>query len=313
MKLRTGFMGSPEFAVPSLVAVHRTTELQLVVTQPDRPAGRGRRLTPPPVKREAERLGLAVEQPTRMRDGTLAAKLRELELDLIVVVAFGRILPQDILDVPRHGCVNVHASILPRWRGAAPIQRAVLAGDAETGVSIMQMEAGLDTGPVYHVARTPIGAVETSGELFARLAQLGAEALADFLQAFPEVPPPAPQDDALATHAPPLTKDEGRVTWERTVADVVNHVRGMDPWPGAFSPRGDDRIKLFGVRPSGLALPSGATAGQVVGLDGDALAVAVLDGVVAIAEVQPPGKRRMPAGAYVRGQPFAAGERLDDT
>src|SRR5690606_31487710 len=193
-RLRAVFMGSPEFAVPSLEAVARTCDLLLAVTQPDKPAGRGRKLMPPAVKEAAIRLGVPVSQPVKVRDGTLAAALRELAPDVIVVTAYGRILPRAILEVPRHGCINVHASLLPRWRGAAPIQRAVLAGDAETGVAIMQMEEGLDTGPVFRAASTPIGAEETSGELFARLADLGGMLLEEFLREFPQVPPPTPQD-----------------------------------------------------------------------------------------------------------------------
>ncbi|MCY1012175.1 methionyl-tRNA formyltransferase [Nannocystis pusilla] len=208
-RLRAVFMGSPDFAVPSLEAVARTCELVLAVTQPDKPAGRGRKLMPPAVKEAALRLGVPVSQPVKVRDGTLAAQLQALTPDVIVVTAYGRILPRAILEVPRHGCINVHASLLPRWRGAAPIQRAVLAGDRETGVAIMQMEEGLDTGPVFRAARTPIDPEETSGELFLRLATLGGDLLAAFLGEFPDVPPPTPQDPSLATLAPILRKEEG--------------------------------------------------------------------------------------------------------
>jgi methionyl-tRNA formyltransferase len=245
-----------------------------------------------------------------MRDGTLAQALTEHDLDLIVVVAFGRILPQDLLDVPRHGCINVHASLLPRWRGAAPVQRAIQAGDTETGVAIMRMEAGMDTGPVYRTVRTPIGSSETSGQLFERLSTMGADALEDFLVAFPDVPPPTPQDDAQATLAPLLRKEEGEVSWHKTVRDVVNHVRAMDPWPGAFTERRGESIKLFGAAASGTPMPRGAVPGEVVSAEPGAIQVACLDGLISVAEVQPAGKRRMRAVDYVRGRPFTRGECL---
>ncbi len=304
-------MGSPAFAVPSLRAVARSCDLRVVVCQPDRPAGRGLGLVPPAVKLAAVEYGVPIEQPVKMKDGTLAASLREHALDVIVVVAFGRILPPDILALPRLGCINVHASILPRWRGAAPIQRAVLAGDRETGIAIMQMDPGLDTGPVFTTVTTPIGPTETSGELFERLADLGGDALATFLSAFPDVPPAQPQDHALATHAPPLRKEEGIVDWQRPAARVVDHVRGMDPWPGAVTSRGGAPLKLFGARVHERER-SGHAPGTVLGLADGGLVVACLDAAITIAEVQPPGKRRMPAAAYVAGKPFASDERLGE-
>jgi methionyl-tRNA formyltransferase len=313
MSLRAAFMGSPDFAVPSLNAVYRACDLQLVICQPDKPAGRGRRLKPPAVKEAAQSLGVDVLQPHKLKDGSVAATLRDLDLDVVVVTAFGRILPLEVLQVPRHGCINVHASILPRWRGAAPIQRAVLAGDRETGVSIMQMAVGLDTGPVYEIATTPIGPEETSGQLFERLADLGGRTLERFLLAFPDVPPPVPQDEARATHAPPLRKEEGVVDWARPAARVVDHVRGMDPWPAATTWRGEIALKLFGARAvarSHLPGNDSPLPGTVVDVDGTGMYVACLDGPVCIREVQPAGGRRMPAKAYAAGKPFVAGERL---
>jgi methionyl-tRNA formyltransferase len=310
MSLRVAFMGSPEFAVPSLRATHRACDLRVVVSQPDRPAGRGQRLSPPAVKTEAEQLGVPVLQPRKMRDGTLAQTLKERDLDLVVVVAFGRILPQDLLDVPRHGCINVHASLLPRWRGAAPVQRAIQAGDTETGVAIMRMEAGMDTGPVYRTVRTPIDSDETSGQLLERLSTMGADALEDFLLAFPHVPDPTAQDDAQATLAPLLRKEEGEVSWHKTVRDIVNHVRAMDPWPGAFTERQGARIKLFGATAARTPLPRGAVPGEVVSTQGDEIQVACLDALVSVAEIQPAGKRRMRAMDYVRGSAFTRGECL---
>jgi methionyl-tRNA formyltransferase len=244
-----------------------------------------------------------------MKDGRLAARLGELDLDVVVVVAFGRILPPDVLAVPRHGCINVHASRLPRWRGAAPIQRAVLAGDRQTAVALMKMDEGLDTGPVYRMVDTPIGPLETSGELFERLAVLGAEALDDFLAAFPEVPPPRPQSSEGITHAAMLRKQEGRVAWERSVRALVDHVRGMDPWPAAHVERDGEPLRLFAARPSthprGDHLP-----GTVVAVDDEGLHVAALDGVVCIGQVQPAGGRRMPATAWAAGRRIRPGTAL---
>jgi methionyl-tRNA formyltransferase len=302
-------MGSPPFSVPSLRAVKDACELRVVVCQPDRPAGRGRKLTPPAVKLAAEALGVPILQPRKMKDGTLAAALREHDLDVIVVTAFGRILPVEILELPRHGCINVHASILPRWRGAAPIQRAVLAGDTETGVAIMRMEEGLDTGPVFTTTTTPIAPTQTSGELFERLAEIGGEALAAFLAAFPDVPPPVPQGTDGVTHAPPLRKEEGVVDWERSAKVVVDHIRGMDPWPAAVTRREGTPLKLFGAVVSSVPC-GGAVPGQVLEHAGEGIVVACLGSAVTVHEVQPAGKRRMPARAYAAGKPFRTGERL---
>lgn len=307
LTLRAAFMGSPDFAVSSLHAVAAVCDLRVVVCQPDRPAGRGRKLRPPAVKVAAEPLGLPIIQPTKMKDGTLRDALSEHDLDLIVVTAFGRILPKDILDLPRLGCINVHASLLPRWRGAAPIQRAVLAGDPTTGVAIMRMEEGLDTGPVYRIVETPIEAHETSGLLFERLAVLGGEVLRDTLEGFGSLGEPTAQDDALTTHAAMLSKAEGQVDWSQPAQRVVDHVRGMDPWPCAFTARGDLVMKLYGASLSDLQPQE---PGTVLGVDERGLHVACGTGAICLAELQPAGKKRMPAQAYAAGRAFADGERL---
>jgi len=309
-KLRVAFMGSPDFAVPSLLATAETCELILVASQPDRPAGRGRKLSPPAVKVAAGELGIPVIQPRKLRDGKVAAKLRALELDLIIVTAYGRILPPAILEAPRHGCINVHASLLPRWRGAAPIQRSILAGDRETGVAIMRMEEGLDTGAVYRMISTPIGEGETSGALFERLSKLGGDALATFLREFPEVDAAIPQDEAQMTLAPMLRKEEGVTEWDRPPQQVAAHICGMDPWPGATCMRGEDRLKLFGGLLSDVERPAQAVPGSVLAVDRRGLHVACAQGAVLIKELQPPGKRRMPAKAYASGKRFAPLERL---
>jgi methionyl-tRNA formyltransferase len=311
-RLRAVFMGSPAFAVPSLDAVHRRCDLVAVVTQPDRPSGRGRKLKPPAVKVEAEALGVPVLQPTKVRQGRLRALLEPYAPELIVVTAYGRILGADVLELPEHGCVNVHASLLPRWRGAAPIQRAVLAGDAQTGVAIMRMDIGCDTGPVFRMQATPIGAEETSGELFERLAVLGGVLLDEFLQAFPRVPPPREQSEleGEVVHAAKLEKAEGEIDWGRSAVEVVNHVRGMDPWPAAFSFHGGALIKLYGAGSSAWSRPEGVAAGTVLGVDDDGVHVCCADAVVRIRELQAPGKRRMSAREYAAGHGFAEHQRL---
>lgn len=311
-KLRAVFMGSPEFAVPSLEAVHHRCELLAVVSQPDRPAGRGQKLTPPPVKRAAEALGVPVLQPTKVRNGALRSLLEPYAPELIIVTAYGRILGADVLELPRYGCINVHASLLPRWRGAAPIQRAILAGDRETGVAIMRMDIGCDTGPVYRMRATAIGPEETSGQLFERLAVLGGEVLDEFLAEFPDVPPPRDQSElpGEVVHAAKLDKAEGVVDWSRTATQVIDHVRGMDPWPAATTTREGVVIKLYAAGPSEVARPGDAGPGVVVAVDEAGMHVCCGDGVVRIGELQVPGKRRMPARDYAVGRPFGPGERL---
>lgn len=311
-RLRAGFMGSPEFAVASLEAVGSACDLRVVVTQPDRPAGRGRKLVAPAVKVAAEKLGVPVLQPVKVRDGTLLAQLKEHALDVIVVAAYGRILPREILELPPLGCINVHASLLPRWRGAAPIQRAVLAGDPETGVTIMQMAEGLDTGAIHRMRSTPIEPRETSGQLFERLAKIGAELLGEFMRALPSVPPPTPQDESQATLAPMLAKQEGATAWARPATRVIDHIRGMDPWPGAFTGRGGAVLKLFTAGPSRRTRPADAVAGQVLGVDSDGMHVACGEEVVCVDELQIVGGKRMPAVVYALGRPFAVGEVLAD-
>ncbi len=311
-RLRAGFMGSPEFAVASLEAVGSACDLRVVVTQPDRPAGRGRKLVAPAVKVAAEQLGVPVLQPVKVRDGTLLAQLKEHALDVIVVAAYGRILPREILELPPLGCINVHASLLPRWRGAAPIQRAVLAGDPETGVTIMQMAEGLDTGAIHRMRSTPIEPRETSGQLFERLAKIGAELLGEFMRALPSVPPPTPQDEAQATLAPMLAKQEGVTAWARPAVRVIDHIRGMDPWPGAFTGRGGAVLKLFTAGPSQRTRPADAVAGQVLGVDSEGMHVACGEGVVCVDELQIVGGKRMPSVVYALGRPFAVGEVLAD-
>src|SRR6185437_5669609 len=251
--MRIVFFGTPEFAVPSLRALLRERyEVVGVVTQPDRPQGRSRStLVAPPVKAEAVAAQLPVLQPARPLGDVFLAGLRRLEPDLAVVVAYGHILRSEVLTLPRLGMINVHASLLPRWRGAAPIQHAILAGETETGVSIMQMDAGLDSGPVLHRVATPIGPEETAGALADRLAELGATALVDALSLLTGgFARPAPQDPAGVTLAPKIDRDSARLEWRRDAASLARQVRAFDPAPGAWTTLGQDPLKLFGAVPT---------------------------------------------------------------
>jgi methionyl-tRNA formyltransferase len=297
MKLRTVFFGSPAFAVPCLRAVAAETELLAVVSQPDRPAGRGQAPTPPAVKQAAAAMGVPVLQPEKVRTPETAAALAAFGADLFVVVAYGRILPQALLDLPRLGPYNVHASVLPGLRGAAPIQWAIIRGEAVTGVSIMRMEAGLDTGPVAAVRTLPIADDDTTGTLSEKLSRLGAELLVATL---PAIAAGAvvlrAQDDASATLAPPLTKADGVLRWGQPARLVSAQARGVDPWPGAATLLAGESLKLFGARVVPAA--GGGQPGAVRAIGGEGLVVACggSESAVAFAELQFPGKRRMVAG-----------------
>lgn len=308
--MRLVFFGSPDFAVPSLAAVVRRHDVALVVAQPDRPAGRGQKLQAPAVKEWASAHGLDVVQPQRLKgeDGeAFLARVRALSPDAFVVAAYGKILPQALLDVPRLGPFNVHGSLLPRYRGAAPIQWAVINGDAETGVTIMKMEAGLDTGPIVSVRATPIGATETAGQLFERLAHLGAELLVDTL---PEVEAGrarfVPQADEQATLAPMLKKEDGHLDFHQPATKVSARARGVDPWPGAFALLSGEPVKLFGPRVE----PGAGAPGQVIVADKRGVHVACGEGAVSFAELQMPGRKRLPAEAIVAGRGLSVGLQL---
>jgi methionyl-tRNA formyltransferase len=306
---RAVFFGSPAFAVPFLEAVASATELVAVVSQPDRPSGRGKQLTEPAVKVSALRLGVPVLQPERVRTPEVEAALRAFEAELFVVVAYGRILPQALLDLPRRGCWNVHGSLLPRLRGAAPIQWAIIRGDSKTGVAIMRMEAGLDTGPVAAVREVPIAADDTTGTLAEKLAAVGAPLLLETLPTIVDgTVRLTPQDDAAATMAPPLKKEDGRLRFDVPAREVSARARGVDPWPGAAALLDGEMLRLFGPRL--LPGPAGGTAGEVLGVRPEGLAVACADAPIAFAELQLPGRRRLPAAALVAGHPMPPGTRL---
>ena len=305
--MRIVFMGTPDFAVPCLQRLLEDGhEVPAVFTQPDKPVGRHAVLTPPPVKQLALSHGIPVYQPTKMRDGTVAALLRELAPDCLVVVAYGRILPQEILDVPPRGCVNIHGSLLPRYRGAAPIQWSVIRGETVTGVTSMFMDAGMDTGDIIDTLTTPIGENETAGELFERLAPLGARLLSATLAAIADgTVTRRPQNDAEATIAPMLEKAMGRLDLTRPAQELHNQVRGMNPWPGAFCTAGGKTLKIHETR---VAAGSGAPGTL---LCADPVTVACGEGALQLVTVQPEGKPRMAAEAWLRGARLPQGARLE--
>jgi methionyl-tRNA formyltransferase len=306
--MRIIFFGTPDFADASLRALLRAGhDVVGVVTQPDRPQGRSRSaLVPPPVKLSAVDAGVPVLQPERPVGDLFVAALRRLEPDLGVVVAYGHILRPEVLALPRLGLVNVHASLLPKLRGAAPIQWAIANGDAETGVSIMCMDAGMDSGPVYLRVPTPVAADDTGGSLTARLAELGTQALLETLndlvrgQAAPE-----PQDAAHATFAPKVTRETARIDWTQDAASVARRIRAFDPVPGAWTTLDGTDMKLFGARTT----PASGAAGTVLDA-GERLVIAAASGAVDIAEVQPAGRRRMPVAQWARGRGVEPGRRL---
>lgn len=310
MTFRALFFGSPTFAVPSLDALHALAEVVGVVCQPDKPAGRGLTLTPPAVKVRATELGLPVVQPTKLRTGEFGAWVREQAVDVALVVAYGRILPKDVLDGPRLGCVNVHASLLPKYRGAAPITWAVVHGESESGVTLMKLDEGMDTGPTFARTATPVGPDETAGELSERLARIGADAVSRWLSAYVAGECHLePQDAALATTAPMLEKDHGRIEWSKTARQVHNHVRGMSPWPGAFTSARGKTLKVRATRVvNGTA--EGAAPGQVVVADKSRVMVACGEACVELVTVQPEGKRAITGPEWVMGRGVAEGDVL---
>ncbi|HEY4239899.1 MAG TPA: methionyl-tRNA formyltransferase [Kofleriaceae bacterium] len=307
--MRVVFMGSPDFAVPCLEALHRAHEVALVVSQPDKPAGRGAQLAQPAVKQAALALGLPVIQPRSARTGELAEAMAKSGAELAVVVAYGKILPPAVLGALPRGCINVHASLLPRWRGAAPIQWSVIAGDAETGVAIMQLDEGMDTGPVYLMRTTPIGADETSGELFARLAPMGAAALLEGIDAI-AAGARATAQVGEPTHARMLEKTDGVIDFARPAADVAARIRGVDPWPGAQAQLRGAPVKIFRAHTVTVPAPSSATPGAILSLSRDGAVVACGGGAVLVREVQVAGKKRMPWDALAVGRGVAVGDVL---
>lgn len=299
--MRLAFMGSPAFALPALRALHAAHEVVAVYCQPARPAGRGQQVTPCPVHAEAMQLGLQVRTPARLRgDAGALADFVALDLDVCVVAAYGLILPQAFLDAPARGCLNIHASLLPRWRGAGPIQAAVLAGDHESGITIMQMEAGLDTGPMLLRGAVPIGATTTAATLHDVLADLGGRLILDVVEG-DFAPEPQPADGI--TYAPKLTRADGRLDWSRPAVELDRQVRGLVPWPGAFTELGAETLKVLEAR-----LEEGAgVAGLAID---DRLSIACGTGALRLLRVQRPGRGPMAADAMLRGLAVPSGTRV---
>jgi methionyl-tRNA formyltransferase len=298
MKARVIFMGSPEFALPTLRALAKSYRVAGVVTQPDRPAGRGRTLAPPPVKILAEQLGLPVIQPSRLKEPGAVEQLLAWQPDLIVVAAFGQILRPAVLDLPPFGCINVHGSLLPRWRGAAPIQAAILAGDVETGITIMRMDPGVDTGGILSQRTIPILPEDTAGSLGERLAFLGAELLIDTLPVYLRGELlPQPQEDALATYAPLLKKEDGRLDFSQGAEELARRVRAFNPWPGAYTFWQGQMLKVHRAHTADTASPGSGKTSMVEGLP----AVGTVQGLLVLDEVQPAGKKPMNGEVFLRG------------
>ena len=330
------FMGTPDFAVPALAKLlEGPDEIVAVITQPDRPKGRGKKLSPPPVKLVAEQAGIPVLQPTKLRTEEFIDTLKSYNPDLIIVAAYGRILPASILELPRLGCINIHGSLLPRHRGAAPIQWAVIKGDRQAGVTIMQMDVGMDTGDILLPAAIPVSEDETAGSLFDKLAQLGGSALIQALDLLRQDKLiRIEQDHTLATAAPPLTKEDGCLDWNKPAGELHCLIRGLDPWPGAYSfltpmngisafrssfsceknkkmsckALNGQRFRFFS--PEIVHKESKQAAGTLILADSQGLLIATAENCLLIKEIQPEGKKRMTVEAYLCGHPLAPGAQF---
>jgi methionyl-tRNA formyltransferase len=308
-KLRVVFMGSPEFAVPCQDALLSTEEVVAVVTQPDKPVGRGLAVQPPPVKLRAQAAGVPVMQPASVRKPPFLDELRALAPDVCVVVAYGKILPPEVLAVPKHGCLNVHASLLPKYRGAAPVQRAIIDGEPATGVTIMRIVKELDAGPMLASVRRPIGRAETSEEVERDLARLGAQLLVSTVDALADgAVTETPQDDAASTYAQRLTKEDGRIEWARPAVRIHNLIRGLHPWPHAYTRRGSERLIIRRAEPSPVS--EDVPPGTVLRASGDDLWVATGEGTLRVIELQAEGKRAMPVREFLAGHHLVLGERF---
>ena len=306
--MKVAFAGTPEFAAAALEAILAAGfDVPLVLTQPDRPAGRGMQLQPSPVKRVALAAGIPVHQPEKLRTPEQQAPLADVQADVLVVAAYGIILPQAVLDLPRHGCLNIHASLLPRWRGAAPIHRAIQAGDAETGITIMQMDAGLDTGPMLLSRAEAIHADDTTGSLHDRLALLGADMIVEALRALPGGLTATPQPADGVTYAAKIGKAEASIDWNRPAVELERAIRAFNPFPGAVATLQQTPVKLWRAR----AIDAAGTPGEVLLAEGAGVIVACGEGALCITELQKPGGKRLPAADFLRGMPIAAGSRFD--
>ena len=309
-ELRTIFMGTPDFALQTLQGlIDAGCKMVGVYTQPDRPKGRGKKLAPPPVKELAQKYDIPVYQPLKLRQPEAVAELEALAPDLIVVVAYGQILPKSVLEIPAHGCINVHASLLPKYRGAAPINKAIIDGETETGITTMYMDVGLDTGDMLVKKTLSIGPEETAGELHDRLASLGRETMEETLRQLcagslqREV-----QDDAQSTYASMMKKEDGRIDWSRSALEIHNHVRGLNPWPGAYTTINGELLKLAETSPQ---TAEGDKPGSVIKADKDGVCVACGSGSLRIQQLQLAGRKRLAAADFLRGCPLEAGALME--
>ena len=308
-ELRTVFMGTPDFALQTLQGlIDAGCKMVGVYTQPDRPKGRGKQLAAPPVKELAQKYDIPVYQPLKLRQPEAVAELEALAPDLIVVVAYGQILPKSVLEIPAHGCINVHASLLPKYRGAAPINKAIIDGETETGITTMYMDVGLDTGDMLVKKTLSIGPEETAGELHDRLASLGRETMEETLRQLcagtlqREV-----QDDEQSTYASMMKKEDGRIDWSRSAQEIHNHVRGLDPWPGAYTTINGELLKLAETSPEAAeGLP-----GSVIAADKNGVCVACGSGSLRIQQLQLAGRKRLAAADFLRGCPLEAGAMME--
>ncbi|MBE9610611.1 methionyl-tRNA formyltransferase [Chitinilyticum piscinae] len=306
--MKVVFAGTPDFAASALSAIHTAGhEIPLVLTQPDRPSGRGMKLTPSAVKLRAEQLGLPVYQPEKLRTPEQQAPLAALDCDVMVVAAYGIILPQTVLDIPKLGCLNIHASLLPRWRGAAPIQRAILAGDPQTGITIMQMDAGLDTGDMLSIHSTTISADDTATSLHDKLAEQGAAAIVAALANLPNLQAARQkQPESGVTYAEKLRKDEATIDWQRSSCELDRMIRAFNPFPSAQTRYADEVIKIW----KGEPLPGSGTPGEVLSAGKEGIVIACGEGAIRITELQRAGSKRVNAAAFLSGLPLQIGSKL---
>lgn len=305
------FMGTPDFAVPSLRALAESGDTVVgVVSQPDRPKGRGHKVQPTPVKLTAQEYGIPVFQPGTLKNNSFLDKLKELEPDIIIVAAYGQLLPGYVLDYPKYGCVNVHGSLLPKYRGAAPVQQCIINGDKITGITTMYMNRTLDTGDMILKAEVEIGDDETAGELFDRLAELGGELIVETLERIKSgTAPREKQDDSLSSYAPMLKKDTGHIDWSKSAADILNLIRGTNPWPLAYAEYMGETMKIY--RAAYGTKTDTETPGRIIGITGKKLEVCCGDGnSILIDEIQFKGGKRMNVASYINGHTIEIGETL---
>jgi len=305
------FAGTPDFAVAPLKALHKDHQIVAVFTQPDRKSGRGKKLTPPPVKVEAQELGIPVLQPSSLKDQQQV--IADFDADIMVVVAYGMLLPQNILDTPKLGCLNIHASILPRWRGAAPIQRAIQEGDAETGVSIMRMELGLDTGPVYQILKTPISSSDTSASLHDKLAVLGSLGICETIALLEEEPDakPTQQDDAQSNYAKKITKQEAVIDWSMSATQIDQRIRAFTPWPICQTAHSSVRIRIWKASVLTQEISKTQPSGTIIAINDSNISVQCGEGVLQLETLQRDGSKPLSVREFCNGYPLHINDQFD--